>query len=170
MITLARLIEHLLRQGTSVDDSLQTCFTSLLEVSVRLKEVQDGKRGEQETEEAENDDDEEDGDEDSDNDDSEDYAEVDICSFLICIFFRVVHSTCTSTCIPFCLQGAVINVFSFLFNFLTFFGVKIRTLMLRNMKKQKKNFLIGMLKLLKDWKMVQLLKRGILMIKNWRRN
>ena len=38
------------------------------------------------------------------------------------------------------------------------------------MKKQKKNFLIGMLKLLRHWKMVQLLKRGMMKIKNWRLN
>jgi len=36
------------------------------------------------------------------------------------------------------------------------------------MKKRKKNFLIGMLKLPGHWKMVQLLlKRGMSKIKNW---
>ncbi|XP_019464240.1 PREDICTED: importin beta-like SAD2 homolog isoform X1 [Lupinus angustifolius] len=71
VMTLARFIEQLLRQGKSVDDSLRNCFTSLLEVSVRLKEMQDGK----EDDDDENDDEEEEDEEDSDNDDSEDYDE-----------------------------------------------------------------------------------------------
>lgn len=98
MLTLARLIEQLLRQGKSGVDLLQNCFTSLLEVSIQLKEVQDGKGDEQEAEEAENDDDDDD-DEDSDNDDSEDYDEVDFRSFFT--FFLLLF-TSTSTYISSC--------------------------------------------------------------------
>ncbi|MED6179892.1 hypothetical protein PIB30_004946 [Stylosanthes scabra] len=74
VMTLARLIEQLLRKANSGVDLIQNCFTLLLEVSIRLKEVRDGKRDEQEDEEAENDDDENE-DEASDDDDSEDYDE-----------------------------------------------------------------------------------------------
>ncbi|XP_057416907.1 importin beta-like SAD2 homolog isoform X2 [Lotus japonicus] len=73
VMTLARLIEQLLKQGKSGSDSIRNCFISLLEVSIRLKEAQDGEEDEdEEAEEAENDDD---GDEDSDDGDSEDYDE-----------------------------------------------------------------------------------------------
>ncbi|XP_027330151.1 importin beta-like SAD2 isoform X2 [Abrus precatorius] len=76
VMTLARLIEQLLKQGKSGDSAFQNCFTSLLEVSVRLKEAQDGNGDEQDADEAENDDDDdEEEDEDSDNDDFEDYDE-----------------------------------------------------------------------------------------------
>lgn len=84
-MTLARLIEQLLKQGKSGSDSIRNCFISLLEVSIRLKEAQDGEEDEdEEAEEAENDDD---GDEDSDDGDSEDYDEVDLCSFFMYINF-----------------------------------------------------------------------------------
>ncbi|KAK7363423.1 hypothetical protein VNO77_05566 [Canavalia gladiata] len=73
VMVFARLIEQLLKQGKPGDDAIQNCFTSLLEVLVRLKEAQLGKEDEQEADEAENDD--EDEGEDSDNDDSEDYDE-----------------------------------------------------------------------------------------------
>lgn len=69
VMTLARLIEQLLKQGKSCDDSIQNCFTSLMEVSIQLKELQDEKGDEEEDE------DDEDEDEDSDDDDSEDYDE-----------------------------------------------------------------------------------------------
>jgi hypothetical protein len=81
-MTLARLIEQLLKQGKSYGDSIQNCFTSLMEVSVQLKELQDEKGDEEEAEEAEDD---EDG--DSEDDDSEDYDEVDLCSFFMYIIF-----------------------------------------------------------------------------------
>jgi len=69
---LARLIEQLLKQGKSGDD-IQNCFTSLMEVSIRLKEVRDGK-DEHGTDDAEDDsDNDEDEDDDTDNDD---YDEV----------------------------------------------------------------------------------------------
>ncbi|MED6120292.1 hypothetical protein PIB30_019443 [Stylosanthes scabra] len=74
VMTLAQLIEQLLRKGKSGVDLIQNCFTLLLEVSVRLKEVRDGKGDEQEDEEDENDDDDNE-DEASDDDDSEDYDE-----------------------------------------------------------------------------------------------
>ncbi|CAJ2650143.1 importin beta-like SAD2 homolog [Trifolium pratense] len=70
VMTLARLIEQLLKQGMSCGDSIQNCFTSLMEVSVQLKELQDEKGDEEEAEEAEDDEDE-----DSEDDDSEDYDE-----------------------------------------------------------------------------------------------
>ncbi|KAK2358448.1 ARM repeat superfamily protein [Trifolium repens] len=70
VMTLARLIEQLLKQGKSYGDSIQNCFTSLMEVSVQLKELQDEKGDEEEAEEAEDDEDE-----DSEDDDSEDYDE-----------------------------------------------------------------------------------------------
>lgn len=73
-MTLAKLIEQLLRQGKSSSVSLQDCFTSLLDLSVRLKEVQERKEGEeQEAEESENDEDDEDS-----NSDFEDDDEVDV--------------------------------------------------------------------------------------------
>lgn len=81
-MTLARLIEQLLKQGKSCDDSIQNCFTSLMEVSIQLKELQDEKGDEEEDE------DDEDEDEDSDDDDSEDYDEVNLYSFLMYISFQ----------------------------------------------------------------------------------
>lgn len=75
-MALARLIEQLLKQGKSGDE-IQSCFTSLLEVSIRLKEARDGK-DEQGSDDAEGDsDNEEDEDDDTDNDD---YDEVDVWS------------------------------------------------------------------------------------------
>lgn len=88
-MTLARLIEQLLKQGKSGGDLIQNCFTSLLEISVRLKELQDEK-GDEEVEEAEPDEDDEDG--DSDNDDSEDYDEVDLCNCIILFFSVFINS------------------------------------------------------------------------------
>lgn len=73
-MTLARLIEQLLKQGKSGGDEIQNCFASLLELSVRLKEAHDGTEDEQGSDDAENDEDDEDEDDDSDNDD---YDEVD---------------------------------------------------------------------------------------------
>ncbi|XP_004508096.1 uncharacterized protein [Cicer arietinum] len=75
VITLAQLIEQLLKQGKSYGDSIHNCFTSLMEVSTQLKELQDEKGDEEEAEESENDDDDED--EDSGDDDSEDYDDED---------------------------------------------------------------------------------------------
>lgn len=65
--------------------------------------------------------------------------------------------------LPLCLQC------SLAYSFLVFWFICLnRILGVRNTKKQKKNFLIGMLKLLRHWKMVQLLlKRGMMKIKNW---
>ncbi|KAK7264768.1 hypothetical protein RJT34_32378 [Clitoria ternatea] len=75
VMALAHLIEQLLKQGKSSKIAIQNCFTSLLDVSIRLKEKEahDGKEDEQEADEAENDG--SDPDEDSENDDSEDYDE-----------------------------------------------------------------------------------------------
>ncbi|KAI4344725.1 hypothetical protein L6164_011919 [Bauhinia variegata] len=71
VLTLAQLIEQLWRQGKPGDGSLHNCFCSLLEVSLRLKELQEGKdRDEQGAEEDENDDED-----DSDDDDFEDSDE-----------------------------------------------------------------------------------------------
>lgn len=90
MITLAQLIEQLLKQGKSYGDSIHNCFTSLMEVSTQLKELQDEKGDEEEAEESENDDDDED--EDSGDDDSEDYDdEVNLCSFFLYIIFYCFH-------------------------------------------------------------------------------
>ncbi|TKY54297.1 Importin beta SAD [Spatholobus suberectus] len=77
VMTLARLIEQLHKQGKSGGDELQNCFTSLLEVSLRLKEARDGKEDEQGSDDAENDDDDEDEDEDSDNDDYDEDSETE---------------------------------------------------------------------------------------------
>ncbi|RYR20510.1 hypothetical protein Ahy_B03g065670 isoform B [Arachis hypogaea] len=74
VMTLAQLIEQLLRKGKSGVDSIQSCFTFLLEVFIRLKEVRDGKEDDPEEEVAENDE-ENNEDEASDDDDSEDYDE-----------------------------------------------------------------------------------------------
>lgn len=67
-MALAQVVEELgLRKPSS--GVLRDCFTSLLEASARLKEVQE------ENEEAEQDDEEED-DDDDDDDESSDYDEV----------------------------------------------------------------------------------------------
>lgn len=81
VMTLAKLIEQLLRQGRSGAVSLQDCFISLLDVSVRLKEVQEGKGEEEEAEESENGE----GDEGSDSDSEDDDDEVCFSSFIIYI-------------------------------------------------------------------------------------
>ncbi|KAF7836882.1 importin beta-like SAD2-like protein isoform X1 [Senna tora] len=75
VMTLAKLIEQLLRQGKSGGVSLHDCFTSLLEVSVRLKEVQEGNEEEQEDEESENDEDDEESNSDFEDDDEDSEAE-----------------------------------------------------------------------------------------------
>ncbi|RDX78950.1 Importin beta-like SAD2-like protein [Mucuna pruriens] len=75
VMTLARLVEQLLKQGKSGDNEIQKCFTSLLEVSVRLEEAHDGKEDEEGSDDAENDD--EDEDEDSDNDDYDEDSETE---------------------------------------------------------------------------------------------
>ncbi|XP_054821920.1 importin beta-like SAD2 homolog isoform X2 [Prosopis cineraria] len=75
VMTLAKLIEQLLRQGKSGAVSLQDCFISLLDVSVRLKEVQEGKGEEEETEESENEEDDEESDSDFEDDDEDSEAE-----------------------------------------------------------------------------------------------
>ncbi|KAG5011003.1 hypothetical protein JHK87_019518 [Glycine soja] len=81
VMTLGRLIEQLLKQGNSGNE-IQNCFTSLLEVSIQLKEAHDGKEDEQGSDDDENEDDE-DEDEDSDNDDydedsgSDEYEETE---------------------------------------------------------------------------------------------
>lgn len=84
-MTLGRLIEQLLKQGNSGNE-IQNCFTSLLEVSVRLKEAHDGKEDEQGSDNDENEDDE---DEDEDSDD--DYDEVDLCSVFSLFFLFTAH-------------------------------------------------------------------------------
>ncbi|KAK7348003.1 hypothetical protein VNO80_22551 [Phaseolus coccineus] len=84
VLTLARLIEQLLKQGKSGDD-IQNCFTSLLEVSIRLKEVRDGKdeHGSDDAEDDSDNDEDEDEDDDTDNDDydedsgTEEYEETE---------------------------------------------------------------------------------------------
>ncbi|KAL2338903.1 hypothetical protein Fmac_013349 [Flemingia macrophylla] len=76
MMTLARLIEQLIKQGKSGDGEIQSCFTSLLELSVRSKEAHDDKEDEQGSDDAENDE-EDDEDEDSDNDDYDEDSETE---------------------------------------------------------------------------------------------
>lgn len=83
MMTLAKLIEQLLQQEKSGTVSVQDCFISLLDVSVRLKEVQEG-REEEEAGESEND---EDGDSDFEDDDDD---EVWYSSFFIYISHLLV--------------------------------------------------------------------------------
>lgn len=77
MLTLARLIEQLLKQGKSGDET-QNCFASLLDVSIRLKEARDGKdeHGSDDAEDDSDNDEDEDEDDDTDNDD---YDEVGWC-------------------------------------------------------------------------------------------
>ncbi|XP_020226880.1 importin beta-like SAD2 [Cajanus cajan] len=78
VMTLARLIEQLIKQGKSGGGGIQNCFASLLEVSVRLKEAYDEKEDEQGSDDAENDDDEEEEEEeDSDNDDYDEDSETE---------------------------------------------------------------------------------------------
>ncbi|XP_028786891.1 importin beta-like SAD2 homolog isoform X2 [Neltuma alba] len=73
VMTLAKLIEQLLRQGNSGAVSMQDCFIALLDLSMRLKEVQqEGKGEEEEPEESENDEDDEDSDGDFEDEDDED--------------------------------------------------------------------------------------------------
>ncbi|XP_047169798.1 importin beta-like SAD2 isoform X1 [Vigna umbellata] len=72
VMALARLIEQLLKQGKSGDE-IQSCFTSLLELSIRLKEARDGKdeHGSDDAEEDSDNEEDEDEDDDTDNDDYE---------------------------------------------------------------------------------------------------
>ncbi|CAK9174135.1 unnamed protein product [Ilex paraguariensis] len=73
VLALAKVVERLLRVGKQGSGLLQDCFASLLEASVRLKQVQEE---EEEGDEENEDEDEDDGDEDTDDDeDSEDDRE-----------------------------------------------------------------------------------------------
>lgn len=69
MLTLAKVIERLLGLGNPNSSLLQDCYVSLMETSVRLKEVQ----GEEENDKGDDEeaDDEEDDDEESEDDDDE---------------------------------------------------------------------------------------------------
>uniref|UniRef100_A0A5B7BY10 Importin N-terminal domain-containing protein n=1 Tax=Davidia involucrata TaxID=16924 RepID=A0A5B7BY10_DAVIN len=67
VITLAKVVERLLMLGNLHSGLLRDCFVSLMEASVRLKEVQ-----EEEEEEDEENEDEDVGDEDSEDDDDDD--------------------------------------------------------------------------------------------------
>jgi hypothetical protein len=69
-MALALVVERLLGLGKSSGGLLHDCFTSLLEASVRLKEVQEEKEGDEDDGEAENDDN------DDDDEEIEDYDEV----------------------------------------------------------------------------------------------
>ncbi|KAJ7955304.1 Importin beta-like SAD2-like protein [Quillaja saponaria] len=71
VMALVQVVEQLLRQGKSEGGSLQECFTSVLQLSVRLKEVQEENEDEQEVEEDEDDDDDDDNDIEDDDEDSE---------------------------------------------------------------------------------------------------
>jgi hypothetical protein len=73
-MALALVVERLLGLGKSSGGLLHDCFTSLLEASVRLKEVQEEKEGDEDDGEAENDDN--DDDDDDDDEEIEDYDEV----------------------------------------------------------------------------------------------
>ncbi|KAJ8766467.1 hypothetical protein K2173_022526 [Erythroxylum novogranatense] len=67
VMTLAKLIERLLGQNNSSRDLLRDCFNSLIEGSIRLKELQEGMEEDQD----------EDGDEENDEDDNDDYDDSD---------------------------------------------------------------------------------------------
>ena len=70
-MALAQVIERLLGLEKASGGLLHDCFTSMLEASVRLKEVQEEKEEDEDDEQAEDDD----GDDDDD-EESEDYDEV----------------------------------------------------------------------------------------------
>ncbi|KAL2534883.1 ARM repeat superfamily protein [Abeliophyllum distichum] len=65
-MTLAKVIERLLTEGKQSSTLLRDCFTSLIEASIRVKEMQ-----------AEEEDEDEDGDEDEDEDEDEDDNDED---------------------------------------------------------------------------------------------
>lgn len=66
-MTLVKVIERLLTEGKQRSTSLHDCFTSLIEASIRVKEMQ----VEEEEEDEEEDEGEDDNDEDSEDDDEE---------------------------------------------------------------------------------------------------
>lgn len=68
VMALAKVIERLLGQGNQASDLLRDCFTSLMEASMQLKELQE----EDDNEEAEDDEDAGDDDTDDDDDDNDD--------------------------------------------------------------------------------------------------
>ncbi|WJZ86762.1 hypothetical protein VitviT2T_006189 [Vitis vinifera] len=68
VMALAKVIERLLGQGNQDSDLLRDCFTSLMEASMQLKELQE----EDDNEEAEDDEDAGDDDTDDDDDDNDD--------------------------------------------------------------------------------------------------
>jgi hypothetical protein len=75
-MALAQVVERLLGLEKASGGLLHDCFTSLLEASVRLKEVQEEKE--------EDEDDEQDEDDDGDDDEeSEDYDEVWLLNYLV---------------------------------------------------------------------------------------
>uniref|UniRef100_A0A2P2J300 Uncharacterized protein n=1 Tax=Rhizophora mucronata TaxID=61149 RepID=A0A2P2J300_RHIMU len=69
-MTLAKVIQHIFAQENSDRDLLRNCFNSLMEVSIRLKEVQEDMEEDDDLNEPEDDEDD-DGDADSDYEDSE---------------------------------------------------------------------------------------------------
>lgn len=71
VMALSLVVERLLGLGNSSGGLLHDCFISLLEASVRLKEVLEEKEGDEDDGEAENDDND-----DDDDDEIEDYDEV----------------------------------------------------------------------------------------------
>lgn len=85
-MALAKVIEHFIGEGNQGSDLLLGCFTSLMEASIRLKELQE----EDDNEGAE--DDEDAGDEDTDDeDDDDDDDEVWVpISFSLCPTFFVM--------------------------------------------------------------------------------
>lgn len=72
-MALAQVVERLLRLEKPSGVLLHDCFTSLLEASVRLKEVQEEKEEDEDDGQAEDDDDDDD---DVDDEESEDDDEV----------------------------------------------------------------------------------------------
>lgn len=71
-MALAKVIERLLGQGNQDNDLLQDCFTSLMEASMQLKELQEeGDDEEAEDDEDAGDDDTDDNDDDDDDDDDD---------------------------------------------------------------------------------------------------
>ncbi|XP_062109375.1 uncharacterized protein LOC133819997 [Humulus lupulus] len=81
VMTLAKIIERHLELGKPRDSLLEECFTSLMEASVRLKEIQEEKAEAEEDEdgeEVESDEEDDDGTEDDDEDsEAEEYEETE---------------------------------------------------------------------------------------------
>ncbi|KAK9288574.1 hypothetical protein L1049_017033 [Liquidambar formosana] len=71
-MALAKVVERLLGPGNRDGGLLRDCFTSLMEASIRLKEVQDEKEEDEEAEENEDDEDDDDDDDDETEDNDED--------------------------------------------------------------------------------------------------